>query len=144
MTTPLQRASGARALHLPLLVPMLATVAAQTTGCSTVGADLPRATVTRLEVWNRTLQPIWLTDAERLVLRVPACGRAAAPSYAVDRVEIRTEDGYVATFGAAEPDPRPPRPQYLVVTASPGPFEPLADLPEVPLPECARQLPTAE
>jgi hypothetical protein len=55
--------------------------------------------VAELEVLNRFEEPIFLVSAEGERLDVPACGRATNPDFRVDRVEVRTEAGYIYAFG---------------------------------------------
>lgn len=79
----------------------------------------PKDLVVQLEVWNRTLDPIFLVDQDGRRLDVPACGYALATQFHVNKVEVRTEQGFYfgsGTTGAGDPG----RGQSMVVTATPG------------------------
>jgi hypothetical protein len=81
---------------------LLALGAVALAGCTLLGdlegEELPSVTA-ELEILNRTeVDLLYLAaDGERLL--VPACGSATDETFRIDRVEVRTEDGYVRTFG---------------------------------------------
>lgn len=96
-------------------------VAAAVAGCSAISdlANVPRPVLVPLEVWNRTLDPVFLLDEDGRRLDVPACGHAVAPEFLLNEVEIRTEEGFyfgTGTTGAGDTG----RGQRLVITATPG------------------------
>lgn len=90
-------------------------------GCGVIEGPVnqPRTLVVELQAWNRTLDPIFLIDAEGRRLDVPACGHAIAPRFTVNRVEVRTEAGFyfgTGTTGVGDPG----RPQQMIITDTPG------------------------
>jgi hypothetical protein len=105
-------------------------------GCTGINSwvNPPKDLVVRLEVWNRTLDPIFLVDQDGRRLDVPACGHAIAAQFHVNKVEVRTELGFYfgsGTTGAGDPG----HGQKMVVTASPGDSTPPGGDPAV-LPPC--------
>ncbi len=105
-------------------------------GCTGLNALVhpPKDLVVQLEVWNRTLDPIFLLDQDGRRLDVPACGHAIATQFHVNKVEIRTEQGFYfgsGTTGAGDPG----HGQKMVVTATPGDSTPPGGDPAV-LPPC--------
>ena len=88
------------------------------------------STVVPLEVWNRTLDPVFLVDETGRRIDVPACGHAEAQSIDVDHVMVHTEVGYVYGFGT-----RGPSSQYLVLVALDGESE-LTTSPPLSIPAC--------
>jgi hypothetical protein len=105
-------------------------------GCSSIDdflRDLDPPIV-RLEVWNRTLDDVTLTDADGRRLEVHACDRAEAAAFRVDMVRVHTKVGYVFGFGSGglEPGGR----QFMVVVAADGESFPTAEAPLV-IPPCA-------
>jgi hypothetical protein len=95
---------------------------ALTVGACTAVNDLvnpPKPVVVELQVWNRTLDPIFLINQQGQRLDVPACGHAIAERFQVNRVEVRTEQGFYfgsGTTGAGDAG----RPQSMVITSKPG------------------------
>lgn len=90
-------------------------------GCTSVNDvfNPPRALIVQLEVWNRTLDPIFLVDQDGRRLDVPACGHAIATQFHVNEIEVRTERGFYfgsGTSGAGDQG----RGQRMVITATPG------------------------
>lgn len=90
-------------------------------GCTSINSlvNPPKDLVVQLEVWNRTLDPIFLVDQDGERLDVPACGHAIATQFHVNEVEVRTEQGFYfgsGTTGAGDPG----RGQRMVITATPG------------------------
>jgi hypothetical protein len=72
------------------------------TGCGLISelvGGAPPAVTADLSVYNRTEDDIFLVAADGERLPVPACGDARDDSFRIDQVEIRTEDGYIRTFG---------------------------------------------
>jgi hypothetical protein len=86
----------------------------------------------QVEVWNRTLDPIWLIDQDGERLDVPACGNAFAPRFRVNLYAIWFDKGrYVQRQegGGARP------PNERIAVLSPR-MSPILDLPASgPLPE---------
>ena len=82
------------------------------------GSDVP------LTVWNRTVAPLFLVDADGRRVEVPACGTASAAAFDLDRVELRHERGYIRTFGLGVSGERAVH-HYFVITSRPDlePFE---------------------
>ena len=84
-----------------------------------------------IEAWNTTTVPIFLIDRDGRRLDVPACGHAEATELRMDRVEVRTEAGYIYGFGTQPDGAR----QYLVFVAADGASE-LTTIPPVAIPPC--------
>jgi hypothetical protein len=61
----------------------------------------PRTVVAELEVFNRTEADIFYVAGDGERLDVPACGSASDPTFRIDEVRVRTEDGYIRSFGSA-------------------------------------------
>lgn len=84
---------------------ILVIVAGTLAGCGVVDG-LPRLgetrVIARLEVFNRTLEPIFLVAADGERLNVPACGRARDDTFRIDQVRVRTTDGYIRGFGVGD------------------------------------------
>ncbi|NJD27226.1 MAG: hypothetical protein FIA92_02890 [Chloroflexi bacterium] len=100
-----------------LAFPLAAAVA----GCGSVSelVDPPKPIVASLEVWNRTREPVFLLDQDGRRLDVPSCGYAVAPQFLMNRIEVRTEQGFyfgTGTSGIGDPG----RGQRMVITAVPG------------------------
>lgn len=98
-----------------------ATLLLTLSGCTGINnfVNPPKDLVVQLEVWNRTLDPIFLVDQDGRRLDVPACGHAIAAQFHVNKIEVRTEQGFYfgsGTTGAGDPG----RGQSMVVTATPG------------------------
>ena len=90
-------------------------------GCGSIDGlvNPPKPVVVQLEVWNRTLDPVFLLDLDGRRLDVPACGHAVAAQFLMNEVEIRTEDGFyfgTGTSGVGDSG----RGQRMVITAAPG------------------------
>ena len=102
-------------------------------GCDVVD-DLTRRsgepTYARIEVWNRTIEPLFLEDQEGRRLDVPACGQAVAQQFEISGVRVRHEDGYVLGFGGGTG-----RTQYLVLVARSDQVS-REEFPPVALPAC--------
>lgn len=100
---------------------ILAALTLALSGCTSV-SDLvnpPKPVIVQLEVWNRTLDPIFVVNQTGQRLDVPACGHAIAAQFQVNQVEVRTEQGFYfgsGTSGAGDAG----RPQYMVITSTPG------------------------
>jgi hypothetical protein len=111
----------------------LALAVATLTGCGEIASFFePRRTVVDFEVWNRTLDDVWLQDGEGRMITVPACGHADAAPLAVADIELRMDAGLISSFAiVGKPGPL----QYMVVVAD-GEFDPGNDPPAV-LPPCA-------
>ncbi len=122
------------------LVPLIgsAVVATLLGGCAAFG-DLPNVpqlpVVVPFEVWNRTEEAVFLLDADGRRLDVPACASAAIDAFRVNRVDVRTDRGYVVAFGSAGDGPLASRPQFLVLVAADGRSFPGDERP-VELPPC--------
>lgn len=104
----------------------LAALALALGGCTSVNGlvNPPKPVIVQLEVWNRTLDPIFLVDQDGQRLDVPACGHAIATHFHVNQVEVRTEHGFYfgsGTSGAGDTG----RGQTMVITATPG--DPMPD-----------------
>jgi hypothetical protein len=90
-------------------------------GCTSV-SDLvnpPKPVIVQLQVWNRTLDPIFVVDQNGKRLDVPACGHAIGDQFQVNQLEVRTERGFYfgsGTSGAGDAN----RPQVMVITSTPG------------------------
>ena len=86
-------------------------------GCGTIDQMLGRedAQNTRFEVWNQTLDPVFLVDPKGRILSLDACGHAIANEFDLTSVEVRTEAGAFHTFGAAGNGALP---GYLVIVAT--------------------------
>jgi hypothetical protein len=64
-------------------------------GCGSAAG--PASNFVQIQVWNRTLDPIYLLDHDGKRVNVPACGQAFAPSFHVDQWAVWTDNGrYVA------------------------------------------------
>jgi hypothetical protein len=90
-------------------------------GCTGINTlvNPPKDLVVQLEVWNRTLDPIFLLDEDGRRLDVPACRHAIATTFHVNKIEVRTELGFYfgsGTTGAGDPG----HGQKMVITATPG------------------------
>jgi hypothetical protein len=123
------------------LVPLMGRGAVVVTllgGCGAID-DLPNVpqlpVVVPFEVWNRTEEAVFLLDADGRRLDVPACAGAAVDAFKVNRVDVRTDRGYVFAFGSAGDGPLASRPQFLVVVAADGQSFPESERP-VELPPC--------
>ena len=111
----------------------LATAALLLQGCSLLGrVDLHGPAIVRLEVWNQTLDDVFLVDPAGRLISAPACGHAEPAQIDVSRVELRIDGGRITTFGSAGMG----GPQYLVVVAAEGESFPTEARP-VRLPPCA-------
>ena len=84
----------------------------------------------RLEVWNRTLEPMFLVDADGRRLDVPACEHSVATTFRVNDVRVRTEEGYFLGFGGGTGET-----QYLVLVADPAEMS-REEFPPVAVPPC--------
>ena len=112
----------------------LAWLAAVLAGCNVLRVpEVP--VIVRLEVWNRTLDPMFLLDPDGRVLSVDACGDAVADQFRVNDVTVRTDAGYVFGFGSAGSGAFGSAAQYLVLVAADGESFPTNDRP-VALPAC--------
>ena len=85
----------------------------------------------KLEVWNRTTEPLFLVDREGRRLDVPACGHAVAEQFEFHEVRVRHEDGYVLGFGGGSGTT-----QYLVLVARSMAMS-REEFPPAALPPCA-------
>lgn len=107
-------------------------------GCGVIG-DLPAGpelpVVVAFEVWNRTQEDAFLIDRAGRRLDVPACGHAAIEAFEVNKVEVRTDRGYVSAFVSAGGGAFRARAQYLVFVAADGESFPATDRP-IELPPC--------
>jgi hypothetical protein len=104
-------------------------------GCTTVSelVNPPKPVVVQLQVWNRTLDPVFVVNQKGQRLDVPGCGHAIADRFEVNRVEVRTEHGFyfgAGTTGAGDAG----RPQSMIITATPGDSRDAAD--SAALPPC--------
>lgn len=120
-----------RTLALAMLLPLAA-------GCGFTGGlfgDSVAPVTAELEVFNRTRVDIYLVAADGERLDVPACDRAADQSFRVDRVEVRTELGYVKAFGVGDPGSAGV-PLVMVETERSDEGFPEAVPPPNPLPPC--------
>ena len=112
----------------------LAVLALAVAGCGTVDSLLRnmQSPIVRFEAWNRTLDPVTLTDADGKVLEIEACGHAVAELFNVEQVRIDTAAGYVSGFGSR--GLAPTGEQFLVLVAAPGESFPTATAPaSIPL-----------
>lgn len=82
-----------------------AVLAVGLAGCGLIG-DLPGvrppAITVDLSVYNRTEDDIFLVAADGERLAVQACGRARDASFRIDAVKVRTEAGYIHSFGVGD------------------------------------------
>jgi len=106
-------------LRIPAVLVVAFALAAS--ACTSVSdlVNQPKPVIVQLEVWNRTLDPIFLLDQNGQRLDVPACGHAIAAQFQVNQVEVRTEEGFYfgsGTSGAGDAG----RPQSMVITSTPG------------------------
>jgi hypothetical protein len=60
-------------------------------GCGWISGPAPLDV--KVDVWNRTLDPIFLVDQLGTRLDVPACGHASAESFRVNAYKVFTESG---------------------------------------------------
>ena len=97
-------------------------------GCGVL--DELASTVVPLEVWNRTLDPMFLVDGEGRRIDVPGCGHADAQSMDVEHVWVHTDVGYVYGFGT-----HGSASQYLVLVAADGESD-LTTSPPLSVPPC--------
>ena len=67
-------------------------------GCAAIEGLVQGDPVVLMEVWNQTLDDVFLMDDDGRLINVPACGHAAAAPLAVKRVELRTDAGRITTF----------------------------------------------
>jgi hypothetical protein len=88
--------------------------------------------IVQLEVWNRTLDDVFLVDDQGSLISVPACGHAESAPLSVTKVELRMDAGLITTFGSSGTAD----PQYLVVVAAAREAFPSTRRP-VALPACA-------
>src|SRR5690349_16287227 len=75
----------------------------------------------QVEVWNRTLDPIYLLDQDGKRLDVPACGNAVAPVFHVNDYAIWFEQGRylgMSTGGSGGP----PNERLIVMSARDDPI----------------------
>jgi hypothetical protein len=113
--------------------PLLALAAVLLVGCGFV--DWSTATdppIVQVEAWNRTLDDVFLVDADGRLISIPACGHAEAAPLAVANAELRMDAGRISTLASRGVG----NPQYLVVVAGPGASVPSKQRP-VSLPACA-------
>jgi hypothetical protein len=101
-------------------------------GCTAIDGLFRGDPIRQMEVWNQTLDDVFLIDDDGRLISVPACGHAAAAPLAVDRVDLRTDAGRISTFASRGI----PGSQYLVVVAAQGESFPTNQRP-VALPPCA-------
>ena len=92
------------------------------------GPDAP--SYARLEVWNATTAPLFLVDREGRRLDVPACARAVADVFEQQRVEVRTDAGYVMGFGSPGGET-----QYIILVARASDLY-HSEIPPVAIPPC--------
>lgn len=99
-------------------------------GCGSINGSLP--IYKQVEVWNRTLDHIYLLDQDGKRLDVPACGNAAAAGFRVNEWAIWTEQGrYIARQEGGQGGP----PNERIFVLSPR-DSPIMDVPASgPLPE---------
>ena len=117
-----RRAAHGRALPLLVAVAMA--------GCGLV----ERPIMIQVEVWNRTLDPIWLIDQDGRRLDVPACGHAFAPTFRINEYGVWFEQGRYLAGGVGGQGVPPnerifvlsPRQEAVVFVPASGP------LPELP------------
>lgn len=127
----LEHHGGARTLTAVALA-----FAASVAGCGAIDelVNPPKPVLVQLEVWNRTLDPVFLLDQAGQRLDVPACGHAVAAQFLMNEVEIRTQEGLyfgTGTTGAGDSG----RGQRIVITSTPGDSHAAAEEPLV-LPPC--------
>jgi hypothetical protein len=67
-------------------------------GCGWISGPVPLDV--KVDVWNRTLDPIFLVDQLGSRLDVPACGHASVESFRVNDYKVFTENGL--WFGGSE------------------------------------------
>lgn len=97
----------------------------------------PAPVVAHLEVFNRTEADIFYVAADGERLDVPACGSATDPTFRVDDVRVRAEDGYIRGFGAGGQE-LAGRHLFLVeVSRAADSGIPSTEPPPEPLPPCA-------
>jgi hypothetical protein len=97
------------------------------------GCASPSGIYVQVEVWNRTLDPIFLVDQDGKRLDVPACGHAVAPVFHVNEWEVRTEQGRITKNSEGGQGGHPPNERYFIVGRR---LEPVVTLPASgPLPD---------
>lgn len=113
---------------------VLATLAALTlAGCDAARGFLqgPNFPIdVRVEVWNQTLDPVFLVDSDGRRLDVPACGHVVAEQLNMREVRVRTEAGYIMGFGGAEGPTH-----YIVMVADTAAIS-REDFPPTGIPPC--------
>jgi hypothetical protein len=110
----------------------MAAAAVLLQACSMLGQmDVRGPAIVQLEVWNRTLDDVFLLDPSGRLINVPACGHAAPAALDVSLVELRTDGGRISTFANSGS----PSPQYLIVVFAQGESFPTNQRP-VALPPC--------
>jgi hypothetical protein len=101
-------------------------------GCAAIEGLVQGDPIVLMEVWNQTLDDVFLIDDDGRLISVPACGHAEAALLRVDRVELRTDGGRISTFGSRGVRGS----QFLIVVAAQGESFPSNQRP-VALPPCA-------
>lgn len=129
-----------RVLSVMIRTTILLVAAAGTlAGCAFVDG-LPRLgetrVVARLEVFNRTIEPIFLVAADGERMDVPACGRALDDTFRIDQVRIRTKDGYIRGFGAGDVTLSGRHVVVIEVAQADLSGDPTLEPPPDPLPPC--------
>lgn len=65
----------------------------------------PAPAYAQVEVWNRTLDPIWLIDQDGKRLDVAAGGYAIAPAFRVNRYDVFSDAGHYFRTETGGPGP---------------------------------------
>lgn len=72
-------------------------------GCELVESLMEPAVFVDLEIHNRTLDNLVYENADGQRVEVPACESLLADGFSLDTVNVRAPEGYVRSFGAADP-----------------------------------------
>jgi hypothetical protein len=103
--------------------------------CSVLSGCGPAPIYVQVEVWNRTLDPIYVLDQDGRRLDVPACGQASAPIFRVNEYAVWSEAGrYFRSSVGGQGSHTPER--FVVLSPRMEPSVPVAasdPLPELPL-----------
>jgi hypothetical protein len=98
---------------------------------------LERPLDVQLDVWNRTVDPIYLVDQVGSRLDVPACGHASADSFRVNTYKVFTDNGQ--WFGGGEGNVTGlPWHRFIITASAHDPLvSVLGTVPVPELPECS-------
>ncbi len=107
-------------------------------GCALIDqlSDDTSPIVADIEVFNRTTSDIFYIAADGKRLDVPACGSASDPTFRIDAVRVRTEEGYIRGFGYGRPELAERRLFVVEVARARDSGIPQPGPPPEPLPPC--------